>query len=474
MLVLFCGLVLYRSCLNGYFLSDDFGYLRLYSSTSLSKFPELFATDWSQGIWGSDLQELRPLTGLTYWIGFRIWGTNPFGYHLESMLLHLLTLAGLYLLVVRTSRGLSNVHTPETLIRANAIISLLLFIVHPAQVDAVAWIAGRTDLLGAVTYIWSMVCLVDYWMKPRPLKAVAGIAIYTAGVFMKENVVTLPAAFLLYVVLTGRIRDRWRAVLMVIIPLGLVALLWLVLRWTAFGSVGRSANLEGAGAFLTRLPFYADQGLPSLPEASLILIPAFLLCSLIYGVAEWRRSGGMILYWGVGWTVLHMVPLVAVSYESPRHIFMALAGPLVALSSAATLLWHDRRLVPAAALALTLVLGYAFVPRTLDRLAAWEQSSRYSRQLSQLLSTADYAAGSIVVVNSSPPVPVFFWNWALPFAVEPPFMNFRARIVAPAEWYCCPQSLAGRDAIFNEITAGADLRVHIVDFNAVTDSFETQ
>src|SRR5262245_40637174 len=141
--ILTAGLYLYRSCLRGYFLADDFGYLQLYSNTGLSKFPSLFAADWSQGIWGSDLQELRPLTGLTYWIDVRIWGTNAFGYHLASLMFHTLAIAAVYLLVVEVFRALAKPALSEYAIHASAALGAFLFLVHPAHVEAVAWIAGR-------------------------------------------------------------------------------------------------------------------------------------------------------------------------------------------------------------------------------------------------------------------------------------------------------------------------------------------
>ena len=106
--VLAAGAVLYRSCLDGYFLADDFGYLQLFSKTSLRQFLSLFTSDWSQGIWGFNLQELRPLTGFTYWLDFRVWGANALGYHLESLILYALAVAGLFFFITEAARGFSS------------------------------------------------------------------------------------------------------------------------------------------------------------------------------------------------------------------------------------------------------------------------------------------------------------------------------------------------------------------------------
>lgn len=473
--VLAAGVVLYRSTLQGYFLADDFGYLQLYARTPLAAFPGLFAADWSQGIWGRQLEELRPLIGLTYWIEYRLWGTEPAGYHASNLIFHTLAAAGLYFFVLESGRGLtrSTSSSPDGDVspwwHANAALGTLLFLLHPSHVEAVAWIAGRTDLLGAAAYFWAMYCLARFWRQPSVALGAAGIAIFTAGLFMKENVITLPVAFGLYVVLTGDLRARWRRFVPVALSLAGAAALWIVLRRLAFGATTAVTNMaEAVEGFRDRLSFYAEQ-ITSI-DSPLIAIAGIAV--LLYGLSRWRDSGRMIAFWCFLWAVIHLAPLISVTYESSRHVMLASAGLFVGLSTMATT-WAGRsRVVVACALALCLFCLVQFGLKTSSSLAAWDASFRHSRQLVQLLRDGAYSSDAVVVVNSGPRVSTWFWQWALPFAAEPPFVDLEARIVGPPDWYCCEAEMQQRDAILAEVTAGEVSEVYWIDFYPDTNRFE--
>ena len=470
--ILIVGVVLYRSSLGGFFLADDFGNVHLFSRTNLGAFPKLFADDWSQGIWGYNLQELRPLMGLTYWFDTRVWGTNPFGYHLENLLLYLLAVAGLYFLIIETGRSFPSKQPLSPIaITATAALGAFLFLVHPAHVEAEAWIAGRTDLFAAVTYLWAMAALARYWRESKTGFAVAGVLIFAAGLFLKENVITLPAAFWLYVAFTGNVKERSRRLIGISTPLIALALLWTSLRLIAFHAMGKAGNLSGLQGFIGRLPYYAGQSLPFGSTTILVTATGLLLC-LIYGFYRWNSGGRMILYWGIGWTLLMLAPLLAVTYDSNRHLFLVVAGPITALAATAGMWRLSRPIVPLVAAALCFVLAVKLTRHSSNWLPVWNESSAYSRQLFELLKGGRYEAEDVVILNSGPPVPVFFWQWTLPFAVDEPFMDFRARIVADPGWYCCPQWEAKRTAIVQEISAGRAGRVHRIDFNPSTRRFE--
>src|SRR5206468_12891616 len=110
-----------------------------------------------------------------------------------------------------------------------------------------------------------------------------------------------------------------------------------------------------------------------------------------------------------------------------------------ALASAAAMWRPNRALVPTLAMVVCLVLGIQLTRHTTQWLPAWGESATYSRQLFQLLRDGRYSSDDVVVVESAPSVPTFLWQWALPFAVQEPFMDLRARVVAAPDWYCCPE-----------------------------------
>ena len=77
-----------------------------------------------------------PLQMLSYMFDFQIWGSEPFGFLLHNLCLHSLN-GGLLYLLLRALKA-----SPLA-----AFLGALLFLVHPVQVESVAWISQRKNLL---------------------------------------------------------------------------------------------------------------------------------------------------------------------------------------------------------------------------------------------------------------------------------------------------------------------------------------
>lgn len=139
-----------------------------------------------------------PLTFLSYQLDYQLWGLNPFGYHLHSLVLHtcssLLVAWLIYLLSGR---------------RAAGVIAGLLFALHPLSVEAVSWASGRKDALSTAWMLGSFV-LYLYWRersdargdedgKPFPRRALyaASLAAFALSLMAKVMTLTLPVALLL-------------------------------------------------------------------------------------------------------------------------------------------------------------------------------------------------------------------------------------------------------------------------------------
>jgi hypothetical protein len=460
------GAILYRSCLNGYFLADDYGYIQLYSRMSLDRFPALFSSDWSQGIWGTTLPELRPLTGLTYWAEYKLWGVDARGYHATNLFLYLLAVAGLFGFLTETSRMLLKRSLDESAIRWTAIAATGLFLVHPGHVEATFWIAGRTDLLAACTYLWSLIFLIRFWQGGSAGLCICGIAVYAVGLFMKENVVTMPGVLVAFILLTGGFVTRWRRMLVVLAPLAGLAFLWVRLRQSAFGAVG---HLD-FGRLGGRLVFYAGEILPMKGKVALILLSIFFVLCAGCVIAAWTRSGRFFLFW-ITWTAIHLFPLAAVGYESPRHIFLIVAAPLVLLPVAIMLIWKRSRVGAVVLVVLAVVLMAGFVRTSIRALAEWERSSRYARQFIELFAENNYPADAVLTLDSFPDARTLFLHWALPFALEPPFSNVRARYVSRLNLYCCEKAFQDSREFLKEVDNGKHRNLYRIEFDNTADRF---
>ncbi|MBI5219522.1 MAG: tetratricopeptide repeat protein [Bacteroidia bacterium] len=90
-------------------------------------------------------------TLLTYSIDYHFNKLSPFIYHLENIILHLLNIILVFFLIRRVFNN-SNI----------AIISCLLFAIHPMRVESVAWVSERKDLLFTFFSLSALMVYLNY------------------------------------------------------------------------------------------------------------------------------------------------------------------------------------------------------------------------------------------------------------------------------------------------------------------------
>lgn len=140
-----------------------------------------------------------PLTTLTFAIEHEFLGFDPFYYHLDNLILHVLVT---FLVMALARRlGFSIVA---------AAIAALLFGIHPLHVESVAWITERKDVLYAFFYLSSILVYLQYLRSRHSLWLVLSIACGLLSVLSKSMALSLPLVLLLcdwYVLKTITWRD---------------------------------------------------------------------------------------------------------------------------------------------------------------------------------------------------------------------------------------------------------------------------
>jgi Flp pilus assembly protein TadD len=127
-----------------------------------------------------------PLTTDSYWCEWRLWGDNPAGYRITNILLH--ALCALLLWRLFLAMGL-----------AGAWWGALIFAVHPVNVESVAWIAERKNLLSMALAIPSFMAFIR-WLESGGCRWYRlSIALFFLSLCAKASVVALPLVFLAYI-----------------------------------------------------------------------------------------------------------------------------------------------------------------------------------------------------------------------------------------------------------------------------------
>jgi tetratricopeptide (TPR) repeat protein len=112
----------------------------------------------------------HPLTWISHAIDYTVWGANPLGHHLTSVILHAVNAFMVVLLIMRlqevatgpTPSGQETSVLDEHGMLITAGVTGLLFGLHPVHVESVAWIAERKDLLCALFFLLSIIGYVKY------------------------------------------------------------------------------------------------------------------------------------------------------------------------------------------------------------------------------------------------------------------------------------------------------------------------
>jgi hypothetical protein len=204
----------------------------------------------------------QPLGWLIWEVQYVIWGLDPRGYHLVSLLLHVANAVVLYVLTVTLLvRGRADgcLGSPWTCSLA-AGLATALFAVHPLRVEAVAWASCQSYLPCA---LFSMLMVLAYLKAfetgsaPRWGWLAGSFVLFGAALLSKAPAVSLPAVLLILDVYPlrrlGGGRGRWfgpsvRPVWWEKVPFVLLSLVFMGLAIAAKGDARTVVPLEHDGA----------------------------------------------------------------------------------------------------------------------------------------------------------------------------------------------------------------------------------
>jgi len=131
-------------------------------------------------------QNWHPLTWLSHALDCQLYGLNPVGHHSTNILLHALNVVLLFLLLVRATGA-----------KVRSLLVAALFALHPLNVESVAWIAERKNVLSTLFFLLTLAAYGWYALKPNVKRYVAVAALFALGLAAKPMVITLPFVLLL-------------------------------------------------------------------------------------------------------------------------------------------------------------------------------------------------------------------------------------------------------------------------------------
>jgi Tfp pilus assembly protein PilF len=142
---------------NGFVEWDDY--------ENLTSNPDYRGLGWNQLRWmftTFHMGPYQPLSWLTLGLDYLLWGMNPTGYHLTSLLIHAANGVVFYFLCRRLLIAALSVGSEKSwLLSFSSGVAALLFALHPLRVESVAWATERRDVLSG----WFFLCTVYCYLR---------------------------------------------------------------------------------------------------------------------------------------------------------------------------------------------------------------------------------------------------------------------------------------------------------------------
>jgi protein O-mannosyl-transferase len=139
------------------------------------------------------LNTYLPLTMISYAVDYKIGGLDPKVYTYTNLILHLLNTLFVFWFIFYLVKSLTKNDQKFSLNRAVLIATLTsgLFAIHPLNVESVAWVAERKNLLFAFFFIPSLITYVLYINQNRSYLYLLSLFLFICSLLSKGTAVSL-------------------------------------------------------------------------------------------------------------------------------------------------------------------------------------------------------------------------------------------------------------------------------------------
>ncbi|MGB8226155.1 MAG: tetratricopeptide repeat protein [Sedimentisphaerales bacterium] len=303
----------------------------------------------------------HPITTLNYLIEYEFFGINAFGYHLTSLLLHIIN----SLLMLMILKKMTGAFWPS-------VFAAAVFAVHPLQVESVAWVAEQKNVISGLFWLLTIAAYIRYAEKPAAGRYIVLLLVYGLCLMTKAIVVVVPFVLLLldFWPLRRITRNTMGRIIIEKIPLLISAVLLIVVTTLAQKSGGAiktmpyfafQYRLENAIVSYARYPvmmvypvnlavFYPHPGPKiALWQPLLAMLTLAVITGLVFYFGRQRRYLITGWLWYVG-TLVPVIGLIQLGGQAmaDRYMYLPMVGLLIIIAellSEAAQKWRNSRYV---------------------------------------------------------------------------------------------------------------------------------
>lgn len=275
-----------------------------------------------------------PLTLMSYWVDYQLFGYNAQAQHLINLGLHILNVVLLFLFLRRFTKREALVWLPA-----------LLFAIHPLQTETAMWISERKSVVSGLFTFLSLFCYIQS-EKGRKWYVGALVA-FTLACLAKTTSILLPFLFLLLDFYAyGK---QWKKLILRFAPMAVVALIMMAMRYSAYAvsvamvgdtlwslerlSLVPLMSLNAIGFYIGKFfwPFNFAALYPNFIYNSTVIVSsiAVFVFFIFLSWRLWRTKDQELAFFSL-WFVLFLAPVLQlvprINYVNDRYMYLPIIG----------------------------------------------------------------------------------------------------------------------------------------------------
>ncbi|MDP3888640.1 MAG: glycosyltransferase family 39 protein, partial [bacterium] len=217
-LIIFIAVILYLPAMGVFFSGDDFFHLRISSTQNIQDFVSFFS--FEKGDHSASFY--RPLTTqVFFFIGEKLFGLSPFGYHYFSIIFFAIVLYLVYFLVRELLKD-----------ERVAILSVLFYAFSASHFTQVYYLSAFQELGMTVFYLAGLLAWIKFLEKKKQSKLFLTLFLFILALLSKETAITFPVVALIIGFYLKKKNDlHWTSTFFAI------GLIYLFFRFLKFGQV---------------------------------------------------------------------------------------------------------------------------------------------------------------------------------------------------------------------------------------------
>jgi hypothetical protein len=333
---------------------------------------------WIQGVTWKHLAQIlsnpyylnySPLHLLSYALDYVVGGLSPRAFHLSSNLWAGVVAGFVYLVALALTQE-----------RRTAMVAALLFVVHPAHVEAVAWISSRKDLVAAAFVLPCVLAYLKYRQRGAIGWYIASLLLFLLALLGKLSVAAFPTVLVALDLVLEK-RSVRRSIIDKIAFLVLAALVAVAVQY-AQPSTGLQSDLAmHAKAFvqslwlLTGLGNYVIYRVPPAPGDTLSQLVGLGILLGLFVLPLFLCKRYPVATVSIYWILFTYLPTQVLPFSYPvtdRYLLLPSVGAVILI---AWLLMkatdHLHRWKVAAATTLVTAVSFIWLTKTIDYLSEW-------------------------------------------------------------------------------------------------------